>query len=89
MVVGVCDASQPERLSVHSLRAKLKKSLDLRTLWRWYSYEKLLEPLAQDLEHMMAKLGPFIQAENTVVGPRHVALHWCRPTPLFVKNVPA
>ena len=34
MVVRVCDDSQPERLSVRSLRAKVKKSLELRTLWR-------------------------------------------------------
>jgi hypothetical protein len=32
IVVRVYDESQPERLSTSSLRAKVKKSLDLRTL---------------------------------------------------------
>jgi hypothetical protein len=38
-------------------------------------YDTLLERLAQDLEHMAATLGPFIQAEDAVVGQRHVAQH--------------
>ena len=32
-----------------------------------YSWDALLERLAQDLEHMTAKLGPFIQEEHAVV----------------------
>ena len=35
--------------------------------------ETLLERLAQDLEHLAAKLLPFIQEEHAVVGQRHVA----------------
>ena len=35
--------------------------------------EALLEQLAQDLEHMAARLGPFVQEEGAVVGQRHVA----------------
>jgi hypothetical protein len=42
MVVRVCDDSQPERLSVRSLRAKVKKSLEWRTLWRLSLCETLL-----------------------------------------------
>jgi hypothetical protein len=42
MVVRVCDESQPERLSVGSLRAKVTKILELRTLWRLYSYKTIL-----------------------------------------------
>jgi hypothetical protein len=49
MVVRVRDDSQPERLSVSSLRVKVKKSLEWRTLWRLSLYETLLEGLAQDL----------------------------------------
>jgi hypothetical protein len=52
--------------------AKPTKSLKLRTLWRLYSCETLLERLAQGLEHMAATLGPFIQEEHPVVDPRHV-----------------
>ena len=46
-----------------------------RTLWRLPSEDTILERLARDLEHMTAKLGPFIQEENAVVGQRHVAWH--------------
>ena len=42
MVVRVRDDSQPERLSVRSLRAKIMKSLEFMTLWRLYLYETLL-----------------------------------------------
>jgi len=64
-----------EGLTASSLKAKLSKSLRLKTLWRLYVYETLLERLAQDREHMTAKLGPFIQEEDTVVAQRHVAGH--------------
>src|SRR5262249_14484488 len=40
-----------------------------------YVYETLLEQLAQDLEHMPTKLGPFIQEEDAVVSQRHVTRH--------------
>jgi hypothetical protein len=56
MVVRIYDDSPPERLAVRSLRAKLKKSLALRTLWRLYSYETLLEWLAHHLEPMATEL---------------------------------
>jgi hypothetical protein len=42
---------------------------------RLYSYETLLERLAQDLEDMAAELGPCIQEEHAVVGQRHLARH--------------
>jgi hypothetical protein len=35
----------------------------------------ILERLAQDLEHMTAKLGQLIQEEDAVVGQRHFAWH--------------
>jgi hypothetical protein len=54
MVARVCDDSQPERLSVRSLRAKLTKSLELRTLWRLYPYDTLLEESSLRL-----KLNPY------------------------------
>jgi hypothetical protein len=38
--------TRPAQLRVKSLRAKPAKSLKLRTLWRWYSYETLLQRLA-------------------------------------------
>jgi hypothetical protein len=75
--VGVCDGSQPEPLSVNSLRAKLKKSLELRKLWRLYVYETLLEGLAQDLQDVAAELRQFIQIRLQEIGT------FMRP-PLFV-----
>jgi hypothetical protein len=41
------------------------------TLWRLYLYEALLERLPQDLEHLTAELGLFIQGEYAIVGQRH------------------
>jgi hypothetical protein len=39
------------------------------TFWRLYSEDiLLLEGLAQDLDHMTATLGEFIQQEDAVVG---------------------
>jgi hypothetical protein len=40
-----------------------------------YSCETLLERLAQDLQHMAAELGQFIQEAHAVVGQRHLARH--------------
>jgi hypothetical protein len=40
-----------------------------------YSENALLELLAQDFEHMAAKLRPFIQEADAVVGQRHFAWH--------------
>jgi hypothetical protein len=42
---------------------------------RLYVYDTVFERLAQDLEHMTAKLGQFIQEEDAVVGQRHLAWH--------------
>jgi hypothetical protein len=47
----------------------------LRTCGRLSVENTLLERLAQDLEHMTAKLGQFIQEEDAVVGRRHVTRH--------------
>jgi hypothetical protein len=55
--------------------AIVAKALKSMTLTRLYAYGTLLEGLAQDLEHMTAKLGPFIQEEHTVVRRRHHARH--------------
>ena len=58
---------RPERLAVSSRSAKSARSLTLRTLWRLYVYETLLQGLAQDLQDVAAELRPCIQKENTVV----------------------
>ena len=42
---------------------------------RLSGYESPLERLAQDLEHMTAKLRQFIQEEDAVVGQQYVAWH--------------
>jgi hypothetical protein len=75
MVMRVCDEAQPERLSVRSLRAKHKKSLALRMLWKLYVYETLLQGLAQNLQHMAAALRQLIQQEHPMVRPRPLAGH--------------
>src|SRR5262247_3763924 len=54
-------------------RAYAAKALRSRTRGRLYSCDALLERLPQDLEHMTAKLGQFIQEEDAVVSQRHVA----------------
>jgi hypothetical protein len=69
------------RLMVSSLRANPWKSERLRTLWRWYLYETLLEGLAQDLQDMAAELRQFIQNEDAVVRQRHFAGHRDLPAP--------
>jgi hypothetical protein len=38
-------------------------------------YHTILQRLVQDLEHLTAKLQPFIQAEDAVVRQRHLARH--------------
>ena len=43
------------------------------TCGRLYSCDAILERLAQDLEHLTAKLRQFIQEEDAVVRQRHVA----------------
>jgi hypothetical protein len=65
----------PERLTSSSRLAKLRKSLKIMTLWRLYSYETLLERLAQDLQDMAAELGELIQEEHAMMGQRHLARH--------------
>ena len=40
-----------------------------------YSCDTLLQRLAQDLEDMPPELRPFIDEENAVVRPRHLARH--------------
>jgi hypothetical protein len=60
IVVRTCNEAQPEGLSVRSLRAKHKKSLALRMLWKLYLYETLLEGLAQDLQDVAAARRQFI-----------------------------
>jgi hypothetical protein len=47
----------------------------VRTLWRLYSYDPLLDGLAQHLQYMAPKLRPFIQKENPVVSQRYLAGH--------------
>jgi hypothetical protein len=65
----------PARLAASSLRAKFKKSLELRTLWRLYSYDTLLEGLAQHLQDVAPELRPFVQEKHPVVRQRHLAGH--------------
>src|SRR4029450_9582734 len=65
----------PEPPKFVSRAAKVAKTLKLRTPAKLYIYETLLERLAQDLKHMTAKLGQFIQAQNAVMGQRHFARH--------------
>jgi hypothetical protein len=65
-----------------SRAADATKELRFRTPAKLYIYETLLERLAQDLEHMTAKLGPFIQEEDAVVGQRHVARPGTCPPPI-------
>jgi hypothetical protein len=55
--------------------ARATSAVRSRTCGRLYSYETLLKRLAQGLEDVAPKLGPFIQEEDAVVGPRHLARH--------------
>jgi hypothetical protein len=72
MVMGSY-STRPKRLAVNSRTAKLTKSLKFMTLWRLYSYDTLLERLAQDLQDVAVELRQFIQQEHPVVRPRYVA----------------
>jgi hypothetical protein len=56
-----------ESLTAMTWRAKSAIALKFRTYGRLYLYETLLERLAQDLEHMTAKLGQFIQEQNAMM----------------------
>jgi hypothetical protein len=67
--------TRPKRLAVSSLKANPAKSLELRTLWRLYSYDTLLKRLPQDLQDVAAELRPLIQKEHAVVGQGHLAGH--------------
>ncbi len=73
--------TRPELLAVSSRLAKPTISLRLRTLWRLYSYETLLDRLAEDLQDVAVELWPFIQQEEAVVGQRHLAWHRDLATP--------
>jgi hypothetical protein len=65
----------PESLTSTPRTARPARLLRSRTRGRLYSCDALLKRLAQDLEHMTAKLGPFIQEEYAVVGQRDFARH--------------
>jgi hypothetical protein len=67
---------RPELLTVSSRLAKLRKSIKIMTLWRLYSYETLLEGLAQDFQDVAAELGEFIQKEIPVVRQGHLSWQW-------------
>jgi hypothetical protein len=75
MVVMGCYETRPERLAVSSLRAKPARSLELRTLWRLYSYETLLERLPQDLEPMACERRELIEEEDAMRRQRHLPRH--------------
>jgi hypothetical protein len=65
----------PEPLVVIIRAAKCIIIQRFMTCGRLYSCDTLLERLAQDLEHMTAKLRQFIQEEDAIVSQRHVARH--------------
>ena len=64
---------RPAGLAASNLRAKSAKSLQLRTLWRLYAYETLLQRLTQHVQDVAAELWQFIQKENPMVRQRHFA----------------
>jgi hypothetical protein len=74
LVDGYC--TRPDSLKLSSRTAKVARRLRFTTPEKLYVYETLLERLAQDLQDMATKLGPFIQEEHAIVGQRHVARHW-------------
>jgi hypothetical protein len=74
VVGGYCRLPKPT--DVVSRAAKVAKTLKSSTPARLYVYDTLLERLAQDLEHMTAKLGQFIQEEHAVVRQRYLARQW-------------
>jgi hypothetical protein len=67
--------TRPERLMVSSPMAKSAISRRLKTLWRLYACDTLLERLAQDVEDVAAELRQFIENEHAMVGERDVAGH--------------
>jgi hypothetical protein len=64
-----------ESLTAINRRANSVNVLRFITSAKLYSYETLLEWLAQDLKDMAAELGELIQEEHAVVGQRHLAGH--------------
>src|SRR6266511_1288353 len=64
-----------ESLTAITRRANSSKVLRFSTPPKLYSYETLLEWVAQDLKDMAAELGPCIQEAHAMVGQRHVARH--------------
>jgi hypothetical protein len=58
------------------------------TCGRLYSYDTLLERLAQDLQDVAAALRLFIQEASAAVRPSDLARQPCRPLPLFGKHGP-
>jgi hypothetical protein len=68
----------PKQLALSSRSAKSIISLKLRTLWRLYSYDTLLERLPQDLEHMACTLRELIEAEDAMMRQRHGGWEWSR-----------
>jgi hypothetical protein len=58
----------PESLAIITRTARPARLLRSRTRGRLYSRDALLERLSQDLEHLTAQLGQFIQEEDAVVG---------------------
>jgi hypothetical protein len=62
-------------LAIITFAAKAARISTFSTSAKLYACKTLLERLAQDLEHMTAKLGQLIQEEDAVVGQRHFAWH--------------
>jgi hypothetical protein len=65
--------TRPKPLKVSSRAAMVATTLTSRTPARLSLEDTLLERLAQDLEPMAAKLRPFIQEEDAVVGQRDLS----------------
>jgi hypothetical protein len=72
----------PESLTALIRMANSANVWRFMTCGRLSSYDTLLEGLAQDLEHMAAELGPFIQEESTMVRERHLPRHRHMPPPI-------
>jgi hypothetical protein len=67
--------TRTEVLTVNSRLAKQAKSPKFMTLARLYSYDTLLEGLAEDFQNVAAKLRELIEKHNTMVPQRHLAWH--------------
>src|ERR671923_1790588 len=65
----------PRSLTAINRPANSARVLRSRTCGRLYVYDAVLQRLAQDLEHLTAELGQFIQEEDAVMGQRHFARH--------------